>query len=1063
LSLPTVLNDDLISSGLLHTSAERRLLTVVFCDLVGSTALSIRLDPEDLREIFTVYQREATSIVVSNGGLVARYQGDGILAYFGHPAASEHDAERGIAAALYLREMVRNLPGTEKLRARIGIATGVVIAGELHPSPVADNPAVVGAIPNLAARLQAAAKPDSIFISESTKRLAGDLFYYRDLGSLTLAGFNEPVRAWEVLGSSGAQNRFEALHFERTVFVGREEQLEFLLLQWNQVKTRVGQVIMLSGEPGFGKSRLVAEFRRMISNESPTLMEYFCSPHHEDSVLYPFITGLHRAANLEQSDTPNAKLDKLEAFLARNKRRTKHEAALFADLIGVPTGKRYPVLSDKGLTKRESLFAAMVKHLQALARRGPVLMIVEDVHWIDPSSAELLNRVANRIANLPVLLVVTSRAAVRLAWGKNSKVTLLPLAPLDGPQLQKLVIQTAASAILPTEIMARIVENAGGNPLFAEELTKAFLESGAVQDLGYGSAVEGPLSKLSIPATLQASISARLDRLGFPKRVAQIGSVLGRQFSYALVAAVTEAHGQALIDALNELVRSGLFVREQSGTIELFTFKHALFQDVAYMTLLRSERKSLHLRVATVFEREAEKHPEITLDVIAQHYSRADAHWEAVSHWKQAAEHALARSGHEEAVGLLEKALKSLTFLVHQPNHLLLKLDLATKLAVAYRSIRGYGAPGVEHRYLDALALCSEAGDTKQRFENEWGLMQCYIVQEKLDQADVVARRLLDYSNHDPSMLIDAYLANGMVKFALGEFMCSRVYLERGLVLTQSESDTPHVFTHGQNPGCFLRSYLAYTLWYLGAAERAIEAVELNLTVVRSRASEPSHAHSYVNALTFAARVFQLCKRVQDVKQVSEELLQISRRNHYAYYEALARIQQGWALAMSHSSALGIQKMLDGLRTLEETGSFYSLRGYFVQLADLYARNGDNAAAMGALSRATMGDRRARIWDAEIERLKGEILASGDIANPTAEDSFRSALRIAREQHARSFELRIISSYARYLRRVGRRSEATALIADAQAARDGCTAVNNYHKNAAPSQCSEGSSRKRSG
>jgi class 3 adenylate cyclase len=626
--------------------AERRQLTVMFCDLVGSTALSTRHDPEDLRELIGDYHRTVADTVGRFDGFVAKYMGDGVLIYFGYPRAHEEDAERAVRAGLAVIEAVGQLPAREDLRVRLGIATGLTVVGDLIGAGAAQERGVVGETPNLAARLQALAMPNTLVIGEATRRQVGGLFDLADLGPQALAGFAEPQPAWRVIGESGMLSRFEALRSGTTPLVGRDEELDLLLRRWGQAKGGEGRVVLLSGEPGIGKSRLTAALYERIETEPHTRLRYFCSPHHQDSALYPFIAQLERAAGFAGDDGPEAKLDKLATLLGPA--AEIGDISLLIELLSLPGGDRFAPLDLSPQRKKERTLAALLRQLEGLARTQPVLMIFEDVHWIDPTSRELLDLTVDRVRHLPVLLAITFRLEFQPPWGGGSHVTSLALNRLGERDGEVLVQKLAGNAALTPDIVAEIVERTDGVPLFVEEMTKAVLEAGA--ERGREIAASVPSTGLGVPATLQASLMARLDRLGpAAKGVAQLGAAIGREFSYELAASVGELAAEKLQDALQRLVDAGLVFQRGAPPAAQYLFKHALVQEAAYGTLLRRTRQQLHARIAESLEAHSPELMDTQPELFAQHYAEAGLVEESVVCWGKAGHRSTARSAMAEA------------------------------------------------------------------------------------------------------------------------------------------------------------------------------------------------------------------------------------------------------------------------------------------------------------------------------------------------------------------------------------------------------------------------------
>nr|WP_283814628.1 adenylate/guanylate cyclase domain-containing protein [Bradyrhizobium australiense] len=609
-------------------SAERRQLTVMFCDLVNSTVLSARLDPEDMRDVLRVYHDGCASIVKRFEGFVAKYMGDGVLVYFGYPHAHEDDAERAVRAGLALVETIGAtalpLPGELKLQMRVGIATGLVVVGDLIGSGAAREEAVVGETPNLAARLQGLAAPNSVVIATDTRRLTGGLFEYCDLGPATLKGFADPVRAWQVVGPSAIESRFEALHAAGTTtpLIGRDEELELLMRRWQQAKGGDGRVVLLSGEPGIGKSRVTEAIEERLSGEAHIRMRFFCSPYHGEAALHPIVSQLEHAAGFERDDNAESRLGKLEAILAPSTKTMKQATALLADLLSIG-GDRYPPPNLDPQRRKEGTLKALFAQLAGLAADRPVLMVFEDVHWIDPISLELLELTVERISSLRVLLVITFRPEFQSPWTGDAHVTTLALNRLGRQHGAELVKCLTGNKQLPSAILDQITAHADGVPLFVEELTKAVLESGLLGDAGDRYVLNGPVPPLAIPTTLHASLMARLDRLAPIREVAQIGAAIGREFSYELLAALVPLPESTLQEAVDRLVHSELVFCRGRPPGATYTFKHALIRDAAYTTLLRSRRQELHARIAQVLEDRFPETVELHPEILAHHWSQA--------------------------------------------------------------------------------------------------------------------------------------------------------------------------------------------------------------------------------------------------------------------------------------------------------------------------------------------------------------------------------------------------------------------------------------------------------
>jgi class 3 adenylate cyclase len=694
--------------------AERLQLTVMFCDLVGSTPLSQRFDPEDLREIVGAYHRCVADTVSRFAGFVAKYMGDGVLVYFGYPEAHQDDAERAVRAGLAVIDAIGGLATEERLNVRLGIASGIVVVGDLLGEGSAQERGVVGETPNLAARLQALAAPATLVIAESTRRQIGTLFQLEDLGPQSLTGFLEPQRAWRVLAESGVVSRFEALRSEATPLIGRDEELDLSLRRWPLAKTGEGQVVLISGEPGIGKSRLLAALSERVASEPLTRVRYFCSPHHQDSALYPFIAQLERAAEFTHGDSAETKLGRLRDLLTPGA-RSDDEIQLLSELLSLPNS--VPELGLSPQRKREMVFEALLRQLHALAQSRPVLMVFEDAYWVDPSSRELLDLMLDRVARLPVLLLVTFRPEFEQAWSGQPYVTLLTLNRLGERDVTALVRELAGNAPLGSEVVTEIVERTDGVPLFVEELTRAVLERAGQDNRVSAVLAASPLPNLAIPATLHASLIARLDRLGpVAKEVAQIGAVIGREFSYELIQPVAQRPQPDLETALDRLADAGLLFCRGTPPHSSYLFKHALVQDAAYATLLRARRQQLHAAIATALEREFSEIATAQPELMAHHYTEAGLRQQAIDNWLRAGERANGNSANPEAIAHLTRGLKLLEDLPEDPQRDEKELAFQVALLTPLFAAR-FGSAEGERAAQRAMELSRKVGGA-----DEWPL-----------------------------------------------------------------------------------------------------------------------------------------------------------------------------------------------------------------------------------------------------------------------------------------------------------------------------------------------------
>lgn len=705
----------------LSSSAERRQLTVVFCDLVGSTALASMLDPEDLREILEAYRAAAAGAVAECGGYVAKYMGDGILAYFGYPQAHEHDAEQAIRAGLALVRRVGRLQNNgTALASRVGIATGLVVVGDLIGSGEAQERGVVGETPNLAARLQEMASANAVLIAESTRRLVGDLFDYRDLGAIALKGLTEKVVAFEVIGESMIESRFEALRSAMmSPLIGRDEEVQLLMRRWTQAKRGEGQIVLVSGEAGIGKSRIAVALQERLQVERPIRLRYFCSPNRRDSVLFPIIAQLERAAGFTRDDTPSEKCDKLAALLSQPGNGISDLEAAFVDLLALPASDRYPPLPSDPRERRERIFSALVRQLEDLSRQRPVLLLFEDAHWSDSTSLDLLDRFAERIRKLRVLMIVTFRPEFEPVWAGQAQVTSVMLNRLSQRETLALAGSVAGGKSLPDEILDRIIEHTDGIPLCIEELTRALLESDFLREESRQFILSGPMPSLAVPSSLHDSLMARLDRLGPVKEVTQVGAAIGREFTFDILKSVTSRPDDRLRAELDQLIEAGLIFSRGGPQQTSFAFKHALVQDAAYGTLLRSRRQELHAKIANALEELVSLRPSQNMAVgersalLAHHWLRAEEWERALKYTLEAAERARTLFARPEAINHYWQALALLARLpvTSERSHIHCDVLMSMVLLPGWRRDEGSQSDLVHH--LDrAMRNAIEAGET---------------------------------------------------------------------------------------------------------------------------------------------------------------------------------------------------------------------------------------------------------------------------------------------------------------------------------------------------------------
>jgi class 3 adenylate cyclase/predicted ATPase len=1024
-----------------QAQAERRQLTVMFCDLVGSTALSARLDPEDLREVIGLYHACVAQVVSRFDGYLAQYLGDGALIYFGYPRAHEDDAERATRAGLALIEAVGQLATPERLRIRVGIGTGLVVVGDLIGSGEAQLRVVVGETPNLAARLQASAEPDAVVIEAQTRSLLGDLFELRALGAVNFKGFAEPVHVWQVVRPGGVASRFEALHPGALMpLIGREAEVDVLLQRWEQAKLGKGAAVLLSGEAGIGKSRLTVALLERISTEPHIRLRYFCSPYHTDSMLHPIIGQIERAAGFDPHDDPQAKLSKLDALLSISP-TSRHDAALLAELLSLPNDGRYPRLDLTPGQQRAKIFEALTSQLVGLAAQRPVLMIFEDAHWIDASSLEGLGRTIDRIRTLPILLIVTFRSEFRPPWTGQPHVTALTLNRLGPGDVGTMIHRITGRSGLPPETIGDIIERTDGIPLFVEEMTRAVLESGSSSSTALaGAASVIPPAALAVPATLHASLMARLDRLGDAKEIAQIGAGIGREFSYPLIAAVARLDEGKLREVLNRLNEAGLVVREGTPPQASFRFKHALVQDAAHSTLLRERRRDLHARIAAalvqLFPDAADSQPEI----LARHYTEAGLIEQAADLWGKAGQKSIARSALNEGVAQLARGLNQIATLPGTPALRAEQIKLQLALAATLIHVKGYSSPEVISAFEQARLMIERAEslgekpDPLLRFATLHGPWAVKFVAFDGDTALARATEMLSLAEQSGSTaaLVLGNRAVGQTMVGLGRFEEGRSYLDRAIALYSPDEHRPLAARFaGQDLAVAAFSYRSYALWQLGYPQAALRDVELGL----SSARQIGQAASLLYAMFHFSVVEILCGRIDAGAALATEMRAVAEEKGASFWSGPALVLQGWAASLGGATDVA-ESISAGLRTYATTGSTVSTPLFLMALARAYANCGriDQTRDCIAQALVRVQETKERMFEAEICRTAGELnLASADPDPEEAERHFRRSLSIAREQRAKSSELRAATDLARLWVAQGRGVEARNLLAPVHA------------------------------
>jgi class 3 adenylate cyclase/predicted ATPase len=1014
-------------------TAERRQVTVMFSDLVGSTALSARMDPEDLREVISAYQKCVAETVQRFGGFVAKYMGDGVLVYFGYPQAHEDDAERAVRAGLEFVAEIAAAKSSVPLQARVGIATGLVVVGDLIGSGEAQERGIVGETPNLAARLQGVAEPNTVVIAESTRKLLGNLFDLQDVSAQDLKGIGSPVRAWMALRTSSAEGRFEALHASGlTALVGREEELELLFRRWSKAKTGEGQVVLLSGEAGIGKSRLTAALLGAVASEPHIRLRYFCSPQHTDSALYPIISQMERAAEMAHDDTQQAKLDKLDAVLTPTS-TSKQDAALFASMLSLPDDGRYPALNLDPPQRRRNTLEALTVQLETLSRQNPVLMIFEDAHWTDPTTLELFGRVVDRVRSLRVLLIVTFRPEFEPPWIGRPYVTALTINRLAEREVGAMIDGVIGNKLLPANIRQDIIERTDGIPLFVEEMTRAVLEA-KDEETAERTVAAVPSPRIAVPPSLHASLMARLDRLGAAKEVAQVGAAIGREFTHALLAAVVHKPEQELGSALDRIIRAGLLFRQGVPPHASYLFKHALIQDAAYGTLLREPRRALHARIAETLESGfadiVENHPEI----LARHCTDAGLIEKAAGLWAKAGQRSLARSALVEAVEQLTRALDQITTLPDTPVLRREQIKLQVALITPLLHVKGFAAPATKAAVERARLLIEQAEaigeppeDSLLLFSVLYGFWVANYVAFNGDVMHELASQFLALAEKQGAtvpLMMGHRLMGSSVNIAE-----ARAHYDQALSLYDPAEHRPLAARFGQDVRVAILSNRSLPLWLLGHPGAALADAKQALKYAR----ETSQAATLMFALFYTSLTCLLWADYGAAKAVIDELVALADEKGATLWKAGGVAFQGSLLALTGQAADAVHTITSGIRAWRSTGAtvFLCRGGCHVWREHMrnIGRYDDAWRCIGEAINAIETTKETR-WEAEVNRVAGEIaLMSPQQDAAKAEAHFERALAVARQQKAKSWELRAAMSLARLWRDQGKVQQARELLA----------------------------------
>ena len=1008
--------------------AERRQITVMFCDLVDSTKLASGLDPEDFKAIMHAYQRACGAVVERYGGHVSQYHGDGLEVYFGYPVAHEDDAERAVRAGLAVIEAVTAIAGSQPLSVRVGISTGIVVISETGSGDPSIPSSAVGDTPHIAARLQTVAAPNSVVIAEVTRRLISVRFDQEALGPQNLKGIAEPIHAFRVRQIYEDSSRFQAGRAAAlTPLVGRRTELALLQQRWRDAKGGEGQVLYVCGVPGIGKSRIVHELDHWIGKQSHFSLKFQCSPHHMQSALFPVIQQMKRLGQLADNDSDPVKLDKIEKLLAKATKQVDEVMPLVAEMISIPSESRYGPLGLTAVQKKAHTLFVLVDLLLGLSDRRPVLCLLEDAQWIDPSTQELLDLVVGRAEKARILVVVTHRPEyhVRLGvYGNVSGLTLSRLARREVVEMAQLALRKQS---VSTAVMNRIVDESDSIPLFVEELARGALESGGAKERGANNQRMEPSASWLVPASLRDSLVARLDRAPQGRSVAQMAAVIGREFSYDMLLLVSKLSSSVLDSTLVHLQQSEIVQRIDHGSSARYAFKHALVRDAAYESLLRSTRREVHARVAAILENER---PEIVTDepeLLAYHYSLAGNAEFAVIYWSHGAQRARNRSANFQAIVQFQKALEYLSLLPETPERLSKELEIQLSLGVCYIAARGYSADDTRNSFERARILSEELDEPRKEIQAMFGLWGHSWGRAQHDRAIELGETLLAKAEqlNDPIALTVAHRVLGSTLFTLGDFVRAREHLERAVALKHvATADWRSLFlSYAVDPRIAAQLILAWDIWNLGYPEQAHRYVMEAL----GQALKQADAYTLAFAHYVTCAVQSLRGEFQDSLAHADRSVALSREHHIDLYALYSQFGRGYALAKTGQKERAMAEIQEGIEEVRRSNLGHMrgfLRGWLVTTE---VEIEDPETALSTIDDALkhVDDVTGRAWEAELRRLRGDILlvVSANAADE-AERSYNDAIAVAQSQCARSLELRAAISLARLLRSQGRNAEA---------------------------------------
>jgi class 3 adenylate cyclase/predicted ATPase len=1012
--------------------ADRRQLTVMFCDLVGSTSLSEQMDPEDLRSVIGTFQQACANVIAFYDGYIARYMGDGLLVYFGYPQAHEDDPERAVRAGLGIVEAVENLePGYNiDLKVRVGIATGLVVAGDIVGEGASEERVVLGETPNLAARLQGLAEPNSVVVGDSTWQLVEGLFICDALGPKSLKGISEAVEPYRIRAETGAPSRFEASAKKGlTPLVGREAEIGLLLKRWDQAKEGEDQVVLLSGESGIGKSRIVRDFRKHLVSQSHNRVLYYGSPYHSNTMFYPVIDQIKRGLRFEKNDDPRQKLEKLEAVLGNLGLSIAEHAPPLAALLSLPTGDRYSLLPVSPDEVKKQILKAVIHTIVAMAAQQPVLVVVEDAHWIDPSTLELMGLLIEQLRTNRILLLITFRPEFIPPWRGHGNITALALNRLSHRETTEMIEQVSGGKALPEVLLKEIIERTDGVPIFVEELTKTVLELDQLEVSEDSYVLTGPFQSHAIPASLQDSLMARLDRLAPVRDVAQLAATIGRSFDYELLLSVSNLDDDALQEALSLLVDVELIYYRGIDPEKTYEFKHALVRDTAYQSLLNSTRQQYHQRIACSLEEHFPAKTESEPELIAWHYTEAGLVEDALNYWLKAGEHAAGICANAEAVGHLTKGLEMLAEMEDSPERRQRELALLIAIGVPLRLTTGVSSEKVGEVYKRARVLCKEVGKPAELYAVLWGLWAFYRGLSDFEHTRRLAEEIVDLARgeNDSGLLLQAHHAQWTTLLYLGDWSNGLEHAQQGMSLYQEDQHHGMSAVYGgHDAGVCALGLGAMFLWLLGRSE---EAWETSRKAVALGQHLP-HAGSRIHAFEFASVLRQFRREPDEVLKYCEEAQDIAEVAGIARHVAAANLFRAWALATQRHSDRTLPSVDENLFLLRKTGFALPAPYFLAVAADTYKMEGqpDKGLDLIAEGLRIVEETGIFFWEPELHRLRGDLLLADARQDEAAEASYQRAIDAGQRQGALPLELRAVTALARMWSKQSKRREAQKLL-----------------------------------